>query len=474
MVILIGVKTFLEEAKAGSVDLAEFIAKVKESTASIQEKYAPFITLNPDPGHGAGKPADGPLGYLPISVKDCLCAEGMRTTAGSRMLEGYMPPFDATAVARAKAAGGLIIGKTAQDEFGFGTFSDTCAYSIPKNPFDVERSCGGSSGGAGCMTAAADFPHIAIAESTGGSITAPAAFTGTVGLTPTYGRVSRYGLIDYSSSMDKIGVISKEVYDSALMLSSIAGHDPLDSTSSGIAAEDFTAYVGRDIKGMRIGMPKEYFDGIDGKITKPVEDAVHQLEGMGASVVEIGMPFTRYAIAAYYIIATGEASTNLARYCGMRYGAQERVEGEFSEYFSKVRSQSFGEEAKRRIILGTYVRAAGFRDAYYTKALKVRSLLIKEFKAAFGKADVLATPSMPIVAPRFDEISAMSTLDKYNIDRMTTAPNLCGFPTISVPVGKVSGMPVGMQLIADHFQEGRLISAASAAESGGRGESDGS
>lgn len=379
-----------------------------------------------------------------------------------------MPTYDATVVTKTKSAGGMILGKTAQDEFGFGTFSDTCAYAVPKNPIDPERTCGGSSGGAGCLAAAADFPHIAIAESTGGSITAPAAFTGTVGLTPTYGRVSRYGLIDYSNSMDKIGVISRKVYDSALMLSVISGHDPLDSTSSRAESGDFTAYVGKSVKGIRIGIPKEYFSDVDRKVSKPVEDALGRLEGMGAKTVDISLPRTKYAIAAYYIVAMGEASTNLARYCGMRYGAQEKIDGEFSEYFSSIRSKYFGEEAKRRIILGTYVRAAGFRDAYYTKALKVRGLLIKEFKEAFAKVDVLATPSMPILPPRFDEIESMSPLDKYNIDKMTTAPNLCGFPTISVPAGKVDGLPVGLQLIADHFHEGELISVASAFE----GDSD--
>ncbi len=435
---------------------------MKESTGSIQERYSPFITTNSD--FGASKPMGGPLKYLPISVKDCICTKGLMTTAGSRILDGYVPTYDATVIERVKAAGGMILGKTAQDEFGFGTFSDTCAYAVPKNPHDPERTCGGSSGGAACVTAAADFPHIAIAESTGGSITAPAAFTGTVGLTPTYGRVSRYGLIDYSNSMDKIGVISKEVYDSALMLSVMAGHDPLDSTSYKAETEDFTRYVGRDVKGLRIGIPKEYFLGVDDSISKQVQDALHDLEKAGAKTVDISLPHTRYAIAAYYIIAMGEASTNLARYCGMRYGAQGKIEGEFSEYFSKMRTQGFGGEAKRRIILGTYVRAAGFRDAYYMKALKVRSLLIKEFKKAFEGVDLIATPSMPILPPRFDEINGMSPLEKYNIDKMTTAPNLCGFPTISVPVGASRGLPVGMQFVADHFMEGRLISAASSIE----------
>ena len=264
--------------------------------------------------------------------------------------------------------------------------------------------------------------------------------------------------------MDKVGVISKEVYDSALMLSVIAGHDPLDSTSHNKGSEDFTKYIGKDIKGMKIGIPKEYFSDIDGNVKKLVEDAIARLEGQGAEISEISLPSTKYAIAAYYIIAMGEASTNLAKYCGMRYGKQDKISGEFSEYFSSIRSSSFGEEAKRRIILGTYMRAAGFRDAYYMKALKVRSILIKEFKAAFKNVDAIATPSMPMLPPRFDDIAKLSPLEIYNMDKMTTAPNLCGFPTISMPVGTSQGLPAGMQLITDHFMESRLISLAAAAE----------
>ncbi len=459
MVILIRVKTFIEEAKSGSIDLDDFIKKVVESSHSIQEKYSPFITINDSPSPGKGS-----LQYLPVSIKDNICTKGIKSTAGSKILETYVPTFDATVVKKVKEAGGMIIGKTAQDEFGFGTFSTNCAYGVPKNPYDTSRTCGGSSGGASCLTAAADFPHIAIAESTGGSITAPAAFTGTVGLTPTYGRVSRFGLIDYSNSMDKIGVISREVYDSALMLSIISGHDPLDSTSSTKESEDFMRYIEHDVKGFRLGVPREYFEGVDVSVEKLVWERLKALESEGVELVEISLPSTKYAIAAYYIIAMSEASTNLARYCGMRYGMQEEVDGDFSEYFSKVRSKYFGEEAKRRIILGTYMRAAGFRDAYYIKALKVRKLIIDEFKKAFAQLDAIATPSMPMLPPRFDEIEKLTPIEIYNMDKMTTAPNLCGFPTISVPAGFSKGLPAGMQIIGNHFEEGKIISIASKAE----------
>ena len=455
------VKEFLEARRAGDIDIQDFLMKVLEKSRKIQEKYQPFIKINENVNGKFGKSLFG----LPVSVKDCICTKGMQTTAGSRILEGYIPPFDATCIAKIKAEGGFILGKTAQDEFGFGTFCTNCAFIVPKNPHDPERSCGGSSGGAGCITAAADFPHIAIAESTGGSITAPAAFTGTVGLTPTYGRVSRYGLIDYANSMDKIGVIAKEVYDVALMLSIIAGYDPMDSTSQKLPEEDFTKYLNKDVKGMKIGVPKEYFgEGIDERIEKLVWQKIKQLESLGAKYEEISLPMTKYAVPAYYLIAVSEASTNLAKFCGMRYGSTDELKGNFEEFFSRVRSKNFGEEAKRRIILGTYARMAGYRDAYYLKALKIRTKIIEEFKAAFKKFDVLAAPSMPVLPLKFSEIQKLKPIENYMMDILTIAPNMAGMPMISLPAGFVNGLPVGLHLIADHFQEGKLITAAGAVE----------
>jgi aspartyl-tRNA(Asn)/glutamyl-tRNA(Gln) amidotransferase subunit A len=455
------VKEFLEARRAGDIDIQDFLMKVLEKSRKIQEKYQPFIKINESVNGKFGKSLFG----LPVSVKDCICTKGMQTTAGSRILEGYIPPFDATCIAKIKAEGGFILGKTAQDEFGFGTFCTNCAFIVPKNPHDPERSCGGSSGGAGCITAAADFPHIAIAESTGGSITAPAAFTGTVGLTPTYGRVSRYGLIDYANSMDKIGVIAKEVYDVALMLSIIAGYDPMDSTSQKVPEEDFTKYLNKDVKGMKIGVPKEYFgEGIDERIEKLVWQKIKQLESLGAKYEEISLPMTKYAVPAYYLIAVSEASTNLAKFCGMRYGSTDELKGNFEEFFSRVRSKNFGEEAKRRIILGTYARMAGYRDAYYLKALKIRTKIIEEFKAAFKKFDVLAAPSMPVLPLKFSEIQKLKPIENYMMDILTIAPNMAGMPMISLPAGFVNGLPVGLHLIADHFQEGKLITAAGAIE----------
>ncbi|MCX8179657.1 MAG: aspartyl/glutamyl-tRNA amidotransferase subunit A [Candidatus Aenigmarchaeota archaeon] len=455
------VKEFLEARKAGEIDIEDFLLKVIEKTKKIQEKYQPFITINEKIEGSFGEKLFG----LPVSVKDCICTKGMQTTAGSKILEGYIPPIDATCVDKIKKQGGFILGKTAQDEFGFGTFCTNCAYVVPKNPFDPERSCGGSSGGAGCITAAADFPHIAIAESTGGSITAPAAFTGTVGLTPTYGRVSRFGLIDYANSMDKIGVIAKKVYDAALMLSIISGYDPLDSTSQKITEEDFTRYVDVDVSGMKIGVPKEYFgEGVDERIKKLVWQKIKQLESLGVEYEEISLPLTKYAVPAYYIIAVSEASTNLAKYCGMRYGSSSEIKGNFDEFFTKIRSKNFGEEAKRRIILGTYARMAGYRDAYYLKALKIRTKIIQEFKQAFKKFDCLAAPSMPVLPLRFDEIENLKPIENYMMDILTIAPNMAGIPMISVPAGFVNNLPCGIHFIGDHFNESKLIALAGAIE----------
>lgn len=434
--------------------------KILEKAKEIQKKYSPFITLNEKAKLSKTK---GKLSGIAISVKDNICTAGIQTTAGSKILEGYIPPFNATCVEKVLKEGAFILGKTAQDEFGFGTFSVNCAYGIPKNPLDVKRSCGGSSGGASCLTAAADFPHIAIAESTGGSISCPAAFTGTVGLTPTYGRISRWGLVDYANSLDKIGCIGKTVKDVALLLSVISGKDEFDSTVLD-AQEDFTKYLKNSVKGMKIGVPKEYFENVDKKITKVVWDAIKKLENLGASYKEVSLPHTKYSLPAYYIIAMAESSTNLAKYCGMRYGLHLPLQGNFDEYFSVVREKGFGEEAKRRIILGTFARMAGFRDAYYLKALKVRTKVIEDFKLAFKKFDVLAAPTMPVIAPKFSEIEKLQPIEHYMMDILTVAPNLAGIPMISVPAGKVDGMPVGLHLMGDHLQEGKIIQAAHAFE----------
>lgn len=416
-----------------------------EEAKELNKKYNFFITIN-----------EKAKGEKLIAIKDNICTKGILTTAGSKILCNYKPVFDATIVERLKKAGYDVLGKTSMDEFGFGTFSVNCAYKIPKNPLDASRSCGGSSGGSTGYVAASKYARAAIAQSTGGSISCPASFCGVVGLTPSYGLVSRYGLIDYANSLDKIGVVGKTVKDCAEILSIIADHDERDSTSVG-EKQDYAKYC-REGK-IKIGVPKEYFERIDENIAKQVWNAIKTLEGEGFTYEEVSLPNTKYALASYYIIAMAEASTNLAKFCGMRYGLAGELEGGFNKYFSSVRTAGFGTEAKRRIMLGTYARMAGYRDAFYLKALKIRTLIIEDFKKAFKSCDVLVSPTMPIIAPRFDEIAKLTPLEQYNCDILTVPPNLAGIPHISVPCGFVDKMPVGLHLLGDYLQEGKIIQA---------------
>jgi aspartyl-tRNA(Asn)/glutamyl-tRNA(Gln) amidotransferase subunit A len=426
------------------------------SLNQLNEKYGFMntVTIEIEGGEGVLK------GYS-VSVKDNICVKDMQSTAGSKILEGYQPPFDATAVAKCRAEGAAILGKTSQDEFGFGTFNVNTAYKIPVNPHDPERSTGGSSGGAACLTALADFPHLAISESTGGSISCPASFCGVVGVTPTYGRVSRWGLIDYANSLDKIGCMGKTVKEAALLLSVISGPDDYDSTVIDIPPQDFTCGLDEGLSSLKIGVPIEYFgEGISDGVSDSVWEAIKTLEDKGAVYEKVSLQHTKYALSSYYIIAMAEASTNLAKFCGLRYGLHISLEGNFDEYFTKVRRAGFGDEAKRRIILGTFTRMAGYRDAYYLKALKVRTRVIEDFKKAFNKYDVLAAPTMPVVAPRFDEIAEMEPIQHYMMDVLTVAPNLAGIPMVSVPCGKIEGLPVGLHLMADHLNEKKMLQVA--------------
>jgi len=443
-------------------------SKIEKEVERLDRRYGFFNTIiKPKPDTEKGS-----LSGIAVSVKDCICVKDVQSAAGSQILQGYKPTFDATVVAKMKQTGGILIGKTSQDEFGFGTFSTNSGFQVPKNPHDPSRCCGGSSGGAAGLTAAwpaelenEGMHHIALGQSTGGSISCPASFCGVVGLTPTYGLVSRYGLIDYANSLDKIGPIAKTVKDAALMLSVISGNDPKDQTTINKKAEDYTKHLGKPVKGMKIGVPKEYFgEGVDSDVKKRVWDGIKKLESFGIAFEEISLPMTKHALSAYYIIATAEASTNLAKFCGMRYGATIPIDGNehFNSYFSKVRGKFFGKEAKRRILLGTYARMAGYRDAYYLKSMKVRTLIIEEFKGAFKKFDAIAAPTMPTIAPKFSEIESMDPIQQYMMDTPTVAPNLAGIPMLSVPCGASHGMPVGLHLMADHLQEAKILRAASA------------
>lgn len=469
-------KEFVDKLKNTEIDIVEHTHDVIKETKKINKEYNYFNVISEDLALEQAEELKRQIKNNPnivknkkllgvaISVKDAICVRGVESTAGSRILKGYKPLFDAAAVRKAKEQGAIIIGKTAQDEFGFGSFSTNVGlgFDVPKNPFDKTRACGGSSGGAGGISKKASFPHIALGESTGGSIASPASFCGVFGLCPTYGRVSRYGLIDYANSLDKIGPLGSNIYDAALLLETISGFDDNESTTLENPAEKYTDFVNKGIKGMKIGVIKESFNGIDKDIGKNVMDGIKRLEEHGAKTEEVSLKLPiEYGLSTYYIIATSEASTNLAKYCGMRYGIAEKLEGNFNEYFTKVRSSNIGDEAKRRIILGTFVRMSGYRDAYYIKATKVRALIVNEYKKMFKKFDALISPTMPIIAPKFSEIEKLTPLQNYMMDVMTVSPNLAGLPHLNVPVGMVNGLPAGMMLASDHLQEGKLIQLGS-------------
>lgn len=458
-------KDFIKKVQNKEVDIVEHAASVIEECKKINKEYNYFNVICEDlalsQAEGLKRDPEKPLAGLAISVKDCICVKGVETTASSRILKGYFPLFNATAVKKLVHDGAIIIGKTNQDEFGFGGFAVNVGldFPVPLNPFDKERATGGSSGGAGGVAQKLSFPHVALGESTGGSIVNPASFCGVFGLCPTYGRVSRFGLLDYGNSLDKIGCLAKSLEDVALVQKFISGVDRHDCTSLDVAVDDYPKFVGKDVKGLKVGLVKEAFGGgVDRRVEKKVRDGVKVLEDSGVKVEEVSLELPlKFGIAAYYLIACSEASTNLAKYCGMRYGMHEKLEGSFNEYFTSVRSKHFGSEAKRRIMIGTFARMAGSRDAYYLKALKVRTRIINEYKAAFKKFDALVSPTVPILPPKFDEIKKLSLLQNYMIDVLTVGPNLAGLPHLNIPVGFEKNLPVGLMLTADHLQESKLL-----------------
>ncbi len=417
-----------------SADVLRQVAELKKSFEKKDSKY------------------NGKLFGIPVTVKDAICVKGIESKAGSKILKGYKPLFDATVIERARAEGAIILAKTTQDEFGFGTFA-THTEKVPKNPFDNLRSCGGSSGGAAGFTAFTKNYHIAIGESTGGSIAAPASFCGCVGITPTYGLVSRFGLIDYANSLDKIGSIGKNIEDASLLLEAISGPDSKDSTSlsNGFKAEDYPL--------KKMAVVKDFFEGCDPLVREVVQKKIDELKKF-YRIEEVSLPLNvKYALSAYYVIATSEASTNLAKLSGLRYGAQGAVEGKhFDEYFSEIRSKEFSDEAKRRIILGTFARMSGYRDAYYLKAMRVRTKLINEFNSAFKSYDLLLYPTMPVIAPKFDEIEKLTPMQNFAMDLCTVPANLAGLPHLSINAGFSQGLPVGLMAVAPHLQEKRLYS----------------
>ena len=401
-----------------------------------------------------------PLDGIPVAFKDLLCTKGIRTTCGSSMLKDYIPPYNATAVERVLKAGAVLVGKTNMDEFAMGSSTETGAFGPTRNPLDTQRVAGGSSGGSAAAVAAGEA-IVALGSDTGGSIRLPAAFCGVAGIKPTYGRVSRYGLVSYASSLDQVGAFGKTVEDCALLLGIICGHDKRDSTSADIKTPDFHRCLDKGLQGLRIGLPKEYFvEGMDPRIKEKVMHGVSLLEKNGAHIAEITLPHTPYAIATYYLIATAEASSNLARYDGVKYGFRALEQApELARMYELTRSLGFGDEVKRRIMLGTYVLSAGYYDAYYLKAQQVRRLIKEDFDRAFEKADCLVTPVSPSLPFRMGE-KITEPLQMYLVDVYTASLNLSGLPGMSVRCGTVDGLPVGMQIIAKAFDEAMVLRVA--------------
>ena len=411
--------------------------------------------------------ADGdlPLKGLPIAIKDVICTQGMQTTCGSRILSNYKAQYDATAIKRLKDAGAVIVGKTNMDEFAMGSSNENSAYGPVKNPWDPERVPGGSSGGSAAAVASG-VVRVSLGSDTGGSVRQPAAFCGIIGLKPTYGRISRYGLVAFASSLDNIGIFGQSSKDVAEVLEVIAGRDPQDSTSADVPVPSLVGSLGNDIKGKRLGVPRSWFgEGLDVDVRESVETAIENFRSLGAEIVDIELPHAKYGIAVYYIIATAEASSNLARFDGVRYGFRAEESNELREMYFKTREEGFGPEVKRRIMLGTYVLSSGYYDAYYAKAQKVRTLLKQDYAGAFTKCDAILTPTTPTVAFKLGEKSD-DPLSMYLNDIYTVSANMAGVPGVSVPCGlSKSGLPIGMQLIGNFWSEQLLLNLSSVYES---------
>ncbi len=458
----------LAKGEASSVEITESVlARIDQ----VESKVGAYITLDRDNALAQAAEADKqqasparPLAGIPLALKDVVCTEGLRTTSGSKILESFIPPYDATLVTRLKEAGAIILGKLSMDEFAMGSANENCAFGVPHNPWALDHVCGGSSGGSAAAVAA-DECIASIGSDTGGSIRLPASHCGVVGVKPTYGRVSRYGLIAYASSLDQLGPLTKDVRDSALMLQAISGYDKLDSTSINLPVPDYVAALDQGVRGMKVGIPREYFEeGLAPEVEAAVRNGIGILEKAGAEIIEVSLPHTSYGVAAYYVIAPAEASSNLARFDGVRFGHRTKDAESLVEMYKKSRSEGFGEEVKRRIMIGTYVLSAGYYDAYYKKALQVRTLIINDFKAAFAQCDIMVSPVSPSPAWRIGE-KDNDPLSVYLSDILTISANLSGVPGLSLPCGFSSeGLPIGLQIQAAHFGEEKLFQAASCLE----------
>ncbi len=465
---ILGLRKLLDKRE---VTVREVVDDVYGRIDSVEDRVKAFITITREEAYKNTERAQEAIDSgraslltgIPIAIKDNMCTKGILTTCASQILHNFVPPYESTVTGKLRGQDCVLVGKTNLDEFAMGSSTENSSFHTTRNPWNLDCVPGGSSGGSVAAVAAGEC-IAAVGSDTGGSIRQPASLCGIVGLKPTYGRVSRYGLVAFASSLDQIGPITKDVADAAAMMNVIAGHDPLDSTSAPVASPDFMAALGRDIKGLRIGIPREYFiEGMDQDVEKSVRDAIKKLEDLGARAVEVSLPHTQYAIATYYILATSEASSNLARYDGVKYGLREPAK-DLIDMYMNTRAKGFGAEVKRRIMLGTYALSSGYYDAYYKKGQQVRTLIKNDFDSAFRDVDVIVTPTAPTGAFRIGE-KATDPLQMYLSDIFTISVNLAGVPGISVPCGFTrEGLPVGLQIIGKHFGEETILQAAHAFE----------
>jgi aspartyl-tRNA(Asn)/glutamyl-tRNA(Gln) amidotransferase subunit A len=459
----------LKRGEVSSVEATKaFLARIEAVEPSVKA----FITVTPDEALKSAAEADARIASgnmdmltgIPVALKDIFLTRGIRTTCASRMLADFIPPYDATSWQRLKQQGAVLLGKLNQDEFAMGSSCESSAFGVTRNPWDLDRIAGGSSGGSAAAIAAQEATAT-LGTDTGGSIRQPASHCGCVGLKPTYGRVSRYGVIAYASSLDQVGPITRDVTDCAIMLGALAGHDPADSTSVNLPVPDYAGALATGLKGLRIGLPREYYiAGLDADVKKTMEEAIETCKRLGAEIREISLPHTDYAVATYYIIATAEASSNLARYDGVRFGHRAREAAGLIDMYMKSRSEGFGMEVKRRIMIGTYALSSGYYDAYYLKAQKARTLIMRDFLTAFEDVDVILTPAAPTPAFRIGE-KTEDPLQMYLSDIFTIPVNLAGTCAITAPAGlSRDGLPIGLQLIGRPFGEETIIRAAYAFE----------
>ena len=456
--------------QAGELSPVQLVDAVNASIEKTDPAIGGYLSRDYERARAAAEKSDTslPLGGIPIAIKDVINVEGDPCGCASKILQGYTSPYDATVIKKLRAAGAIPFGRTNMDEFAMGSSTENSAIQLTRNPRDPERIPGGSSGGSAAVVAA-DEALASLGTDTGGSIRQPAALCGCVGLKPSYGRVSRYGLVAFASSLDQIGPFTHTVEDAALVLQAIAGHDAMDSTSLDVPVPDYSATLSDGVKGMKLGVPKEYFvDGMDPQVAARVREAIEVYRGLGAEIIEVSLPHTKYAVADYYIIATAEASANLARFDGVRYGKRAEAPRDLADHYGRTRGEGFGKEVKRRIILGTYVLSSGYYDAYYLRAQKVRTLIRRDFQEAFKQCDGLLSPTSPVPAFKIGERMS-DPLQMYLADIFTIAANLAGICAISIPCGEAEAdgkkLPVGLQILAPSFEEARLLRIARAYES---------